>query len=420
MSAMILIVFFILRFAQRMVEHTLSRWNRQYYIDTRKQQEAARLLRISDDDIRKTLLYTEDKYHFGTATTWIRFLAGMGLILAGGLGVIESGAKGLAAGYGGGSITTGLFFFGILGALTFLFNIPFSLYSTFRIEAHHGFNRQTIGGFFKDLAKGMLLAVILGGALISLILWIMEKLGDTWWLWAWGAMAGFSLFAAWLYPTLIAPLFNKFRKLEEGELKSKINDLAKKIGFDTDGIYVMDASKRSSHGNAYFTGVFKKKRIVLFDTLVDMLKPDETVAVLAHELGHFKLHHVRSSLIRGICLQGLMFWGLSKFLPLTDFYTAFHLEGASTYGALTVFSLWFGLFEFVIQPVESFLSRRNEFAADAFAGKFTSSKELSVALLKMREKSHAMPITHPAYSAMYHSHPPILERLRAMKYLPRA
>jgi STE24 endopeptidase len=250
------------------------------------------------------------------------------------------------------------------------------------------------------------------------LLFVMGRTGTHWWIPAWLLLFGFSLLTAWLYPTLLAPLFNKFHPLEEGSLREAIYELAGKVKFNADGISIMDASKRSSHGNAYFTGVFGKKKIVLFDTLVKSMSPSEVVAVLAHELGHFKLHHVRWSLIRSFFVTGLMFYGLSLCLPLVSFYQAFGLPAVSDYGALVVFSLWFGPINFILQPLLSQISRRNEFQADAFAlQNIEDQRKLGDALLKLRENSQMMPLSHPWYSGVYHSHPPLLERLSAMGYI---
>jgi STE24 endopeptidase len=194
----------------------------------------------------------------------------------------------------------------------------------------------------------------------------MERMGPSWWLWAWGVTTAFSLFAAWIYPRVLAPLFNRFTPLPDGELKDAILDLARRTGFRAGGILVMDASRRTAHGNAYFTGLLGQKRIVLFDTLLEAMAPREVVAVLAHELGHFRLHHVRWGLARGIATTGLVFFALSLCLPLEAFYSAFSLE-VTSYGALAVFGSGFGLASFLLQPLENALSRRHELAADAFA-----------------------------------------------------
>jgi STE24 endopeptidase len=242
----------------------------------------------------------------------------------------------------------------------------------------------------------------------------MERMGSTWWLWAWGVTTAFSIFAAWIYPTVLAPLFNRFTPLPDGDLKDAILALARRVGFRAGGLFVMDASRRTAHGNAYFTGLFGQKRIVLFDTLLEAMGTREVVAVLAHELGHFKLHHVRWAVVRSVAMSGLVFYALSLCLPLEPFYAAFFLDRTS-YGALAVFSLWFGLVSFLIQPLSNALSRRHEFAADAFALRSgATASELGSALMKLREKSRLLPLSHPLYSRVYHSHPPLLERLRVM------
>jgi STE24 endopeptidase len=257
--------------------------------------------------------------------------------------------------------------------------------------------------------------MIFGGVLLSVLLAIMATTGDYWWILAWVALTLFSLVTAWLFPTFLAPLFNKFRPLEEGDLSVKIRELASAVKFPTSGVFVMDASTRSSHGNAYFTGIFGEKRIVLFDTLLSALRTDEIIAVLAHELGHFKLNHVRWSLIRGSLILGVGFFLMSLCLPIEAFYSAFGFDGISNYAALIVFSLWFGLFNFFLQPLSSYISRKNEFAADRFASQFPGGgQNLREALLKLREQNHSVPVTHPWYSLYYYSHPPIVERLKLL------
>jgi STE24 endopeptidase len=414
-ATMVLGVFLALRLVQHVAERSLSAANRRYYLDPARQQHAAQVLKISAEDMQKTLAYSEDKFAFGRWSSWISVGVTLLFIGLGGLGWAESVVR--AAFPDAGVIGQGLGFFLLLGLLSMLFGLPFEYYRTFVIEQKHGFNRQTVKGFFADRAKGMLIGVILGGLILALILWIMDRMGDWWWVYAWVAMSTFSILTAWIYPTFLAPMFNKFSKLEDGDLKDQIMALAAKVDFKAGGIFLMDASKRSSHGNAYFTGVFGEKRIVLFDTLVDAMSVREVVAVLAHELGHFKLHHVRWALIRGVAMTGVMFWLLSLCLPLEIFYQAFAFSGVSSYAALIVFTLWFGVFDFLLSPVSNFLSRRNEFAADRFAREQVGNASgLGDALLKLREKSHAMPLSHPLFSAFYYSHPPILERLEVMGY----
>ncbi len=411
----VLIIFVVLRFLQHLIERGLSASNRKYYLDSDRQKHAAKVLKISAEDMQKTLAYSSDKYKFATMTAWVSVIVTLGFISAGGLGWVERFV--LTVKPDAGPIIVGLGFFVVIGLLSMLFGLPFEYYRTFVIEQKHGFNRQTVKGFFFDRIKGLVVGVILGGPLLAGILWIMQSMGSTWWIYAWIAVSSFSILTAWIYPTFLAPLFNKFTQLQEGDLKSQIMSLAKKIGFKAGGIYLMDASKRSSHGNAYFTGMFGEKRIVLFDTLVDSMSVREVVAVLAHELGHFKLNHVRWQIVRGVIMTGVMFWILNLCLPLENFYKAFGLSGVSNYAALIVFSMWFGVVDFALAPIGTYLSRRNEFAADRFAREqIGNANELGDALLKLREKSHAMPISHPLFSAIYYSHPPLLERLETMGY----
>lgn len=417
MLTQLLIIFLILKMLRQTLEWLLGRMNRSYYQDPKNLAHAQKILNIQGDDLQKSLAYSNDRYRFGTIANWVPFLISLVFIALGGLGWAENLAKDWALSFNGGELTQGLLFFAILGFLSFLLSLPFDCYATFVVEEKHGFNRQTPRGYVLDTAKSLVIGSLLGGLFLSGLLKVMSAAGETWWIWAWVMTSGFSLVVAWLYPTFLAPIFNKFTPLSAGKLQDEIEKLAKKVGFLTDGIFVMDASKRSSHGNAYFTGVFGKKRIVLFDTLIQSMSEQEVVAVLAHELGHFKLNHVRWGLIRGIATTGMIFYALSLCLPLKEFYEAFQLSGVSTYGALVVFSLWIGTLDFYLSPLSSWISRRNEFAADAFALTHIEKRfDLAEALLKLRESNKSLPISHPWYSAIYHSHPPILERLQAMGY----
>jgi len=411
----LLAIFLGLKIIQHLFERCLSFLNRRYYLNPSHQNEAKDFLGITKEDLDKTLAYSTDKFRFGKVTEWIDTLTLLIFLALGGLGLIERISISLGSNLPLPSITVGLFFFGIMGFLGVLLGLPFEYYYVFTIEEKHGFNRQTPKEFFKDKVKGLLLGILLGGPILIVILAIMSGLGKNWWFYAWLALSFFSIFMMWIYPTFIAPIFNKFEPLPDGELKEKILTLSKKVEFQTSGLFVMDASKRSAHGNAYFTGLFGKRRIVLFDTLIKMLETNQIVAVLAHELGHFRLHHIRYAMIREIFLTGLLFYLLSLCLPLEVFYDSFHFQGVSNYGALVVFGLWFGPVGLLLKPFKNGISRRNEFAADRFSIKHMGQKdELRDGLLKLREESHSMPITHPVFSLFYLSHPPILERLKAM------
>jgi STE24 endopeptidase len=408
-------IFLILKLGKHLAEVWLGLRNRSYYRDLQRQESAKRTLGISNEDFTKILAYTEDKYRYGLISGWVNLLILLVFIVLGGFTLLETTASSLAASVGGSQLAQGLAFWALFGLVSFLYGLPFDYYMTFKIEDKHGFNRQTRAGFFSDKAKGLAVSVIFGGIFLYTILSVMEA-GASWWLWAWGVTSLFGLIMSWLYPTVLAPLFNKFSPLPEGELRDKIYTLAKKIEFRTGGIFVMDASKRSSHGNAYFTGVFGEKRIVLFDTLIESLVPNEIVAVLAHELGHFKLKHVRWALFRSIAVMGVLFYVMSLCKPLTDFYQAFGFADVSNYAALIVFALWYDIVGFVFNPLQAWLSQSNEFAADAFAkDKVGGYEDLAHALVKLQKKNQGMPLTDPLFSRMYYSHPPMLQRLEALK-----
>lgn len=407
--------FAVLKGAKLILESWLAAKNRAYYRDIEKQSNAKSVLGIADGDFAKILAYTEDKYSYGMFSSWLNFIVLIAFIACGGFKAIEQIAIGYTAMKGGGPIFTGLLVLSMLGFLNFLYSIPFDIFTTFKIEGKHGFNRQTPKSFFVDKVKEIILSLILGVCFLLLVLYAMEA-GTYWWFWAWVTTTVFSLLVSWLYPAFLAPLFNKFRPLPEGELRDQIYALAQKIDFKTGGISVMDASSRSTHGNAYFTGIFGEKKIVLFDTLVDSLTPKEIVAVLAHELGHFKLNHVGWSLARSIFIMGALFFVLSLCKPIQGFYEAFGFSQVSNYGALIVFSLWYGIVGFIFTPLQAWLSQKNEFAADAFAKKNMGGyKELSEALIKLQKKNQSMPLTHPIFSRIYYSHPPLLERLAVLK-----
>lgn len=413
----ILTVFIAIRILQHLVERGLAWMNRKYFLSPTRQQEAGKILEIDPTSMAKAQAYSLDRYRFRAVHEWVDIIVLVIFLALGGLGLVEHAAIRLtgALGFGPHQLTTGLIFFGLLAFLSGLLSLPFDYYATFVIEEKFGFNKQTRKGFFMDRLKGIALGVVLGGLILAAILAIIQFSGSYWWVIAWITMFGFSLLTAWLYPTLLAPIFNKFTPVEAGELKTKISALANRIHFKAGDILVMDASKRSSHGNAYFTGVFGAKTIVLFDTLVKSLQTDEIIGVLAHELGHFKLHHIRWGLVRGFFSLGITFYLINLFIPMDAIYRAFGLIGFSSYGLLIVTSFVLGPLGFITQPFSHWLSQKHEYEADAFALKNSEQPAaLRTALLKLRESSSSMPISHPWYSIFYLSHPPLIERLRKL------
>jgi STE24 endopeptidase len=296
-----------------------------------------------------------------------------------------------------------------------LIDLPFDYYKQFVLEARFGFNKMTPALFAADLVKGVLLGAAIGLPLIWVILTLMEKSGDLWWLYAWAVFTAFQLLMLVLYPTVIAPLFNKFTPLDDDSLRSRIEKLMQRVGFASKGLFVMDGSKRSAHGNAYFSGFGAAKRIVFFDTLLARLAPQEIEAVLAHELGHFKLKHIvkRMLVMFGVSLGFLALLGYLK--SQSWFYTGLGVEPMLGAGndamALILFVLALPVFTFLFSPLTSITSRKHEFEADAFAAKHSNAQDLVSALVKLYEDNASTLTPDPVHSAFYDSHPPASVRI---------
>ena len=294
-----------------------------------------------------------------------------------------------------------------------LIEIPTSLYQTFVIEEKFGFNKSSVAQFIKDQLLHLSLGAVIGLPLLALILWIMDNVGSTWWLWAWAIIMSFSLLMSWLYPTVIAPLFNKFTPMADGSLKERIQGLLVRCGFNSQGIFIMDGSKRSGHGNAYFTGLGNNKRIVFFDNLVDSLEEDELEAVLAHELGHFKCKHVIKMLI-ATSIMSLISLGILGWLIDQDwFYTGLGvaLEQKSHATALLLFMLVSGTFTFFMQPISAYFQRKFEFEADDFAASNAKASKMISGLVKLYEENANTLTPDPLYSSFHYSHPPAAIRI---------
>ncbi|MSQ63890.1 MAG: M48 family peptidase [Betaproteobacteria bacterium] len=296
-----------------------------------------------------------------------------------------------------------------------LLEMPLTLYRTFVVEARFGFNRMTPKLFAVDLAKQTLLFAALGIPLLALVLWLMEKTGALWWIWVWCAWTGFNLLVLLIYPSFIAPLFNKFSPLTEQALAARIEALLARCGFRSSGLYVMDGSKRSSHGNAYFTGFGAAKRIVFFDTLLARLAPGEIEAVLAHELGHFKRNHVWKRIAVLFAASFALLWALGRMIDLPWFYTDLNVTTMSTATALLLFVLVTPVFTFFLQPLLALHSRRHEFEADAYAVAHASAAELALALVKLYQDNASTLTPDPLHSAFYDSHPPAATRIARLR-----
>ena len=357
---------------------------------------------ISLADHQKAADYTTAKTRLGIIETLLGAVILLGWTLAGGLEALNT----LVVSWELDAVFTGTLF--ILGVMIIsgIIDLPMSLYQTFKLEERFGFNKTTPATFIADMAKGLLLMLIIGSPLLAAILWIMEKMGSYWWIYVWLLWTGFSLLMLWAYPAFIAPLFNKFRPLEDGDTRDRIQSLLKRTGFKSRGIFVMDGSKRSAHGNAYFTGFGKNKRIVFFDTLLETLTDAEMEAVLAHELGHFKRKHVIKRMVYIFSTSLLGLYILGWLMQQSWFFTGLGASSSSTYMALVLFMLVGSVFTFFLSPLTSWFSRKHEFEADEFAAKTSNADDLVSALVKMYKENAATLTPDKLHSVFYDSHPP--------------
>jgi STE24 endopeptidase len=294
---------------------------------------------------------------------------------------------------------------------TSLLEVPFDLYRTFGIEARFGFNKITPRLYVVDTLRSMFLGALFGLPLLYVVLWLMERMGEVWWLYAWGVWVGFFLLLLFIYPTFIAPLFNKFTPLQDQELKARIEALLERCGFTSGGLFVMDGSRRSSHGNAYFTGFGKARRIVFFDTLLERLTPAEIEAVLAHELGHFRRRHVIKRMVLTFAMSLGLLWLLGQLMQAQWFYLGLGVQTPSTGLALLLFFEVLPMSTFLLHPLMSWLSRSHEFEADAYAAEQTDPRDLTAALVKLYQDNASTLTPDPLYSTFYDSHPPALTRI---------
>jgi STE24 endopeptidase len=376
--------------------------------------------RVNDDAHRKAADYTIAKQRQGEVEAIVDALVLLALTLGGGLSWLVAVTQALAVP----SIVRDVLLLGAVAAISGAVSLPFAWWRTFRIEARFGFNRTTLSLWLADLVKGIAVGAILGLPLAFVVLWLMQRAGTWWWVYAWLAWMAFQLLVLVLYPTVIAPLFNRFSPMPEGAARDRIEQLLERCGFRASGLFVMDGSKRSGHGNAYFTGFGKAKRVVFFDTLLARLGPDEIEAVLAHELGHFRLRHVVKrvvwSALVSLALLALLAWlmqapwfyeGLG--LAQGEFAIAMSRPGV----ALALFMLALPVFTFMLAPLASAYSRRHEFEADAFAARNASAPALVAALIKLYEDNAATLTPDPLHSAFYDSHPPAAVRVARLTAL---
>jgi len=364
------------------------------------------------DAHQKAADYTAAKTRFGIVDLLVEAAVIVALTLGGGIQALHGIWTGVFA---AGSLAHGtalLFSFFFVQALI---GLPLALYRTFGIEQRFGFNRMTWKLYLADLAKQTALAVVLGLPLILALLWLMEHMGDFWWFYAWVVLTIFSIALQLIFPAVILPLFNKFTPLAEGELSRRVDKLLARCGFKSKGLFVMDGSKRSSHGNAFFAGFGAAKRIVLFDTLVSRLEPPEVEAVLAHELGHYKLHHILKRIVLGTLTTLAGLWVLGQLMHEPWFYAGLGVREASMAAALALFMLVVPQFTFFLHPLTSLYSRRHEFEADAYATRNADAAQLAQALVKLYRDNASTLTPDPLHSAFYDSHPHAAARIARLR-----
>jgi len=364
------------------------------------------------EEYARSQAYTRARTRLGIVASTVDLAALLVFWFAGGFQLLDAWLRG----FGFGPVVTGVLFIGVLVVAKGLLDLPFGVYSTFVVEERFGFNRTTPRTFVLDLAKGLLLSAALGAPIVALVLFFFERAGDAAWLYCWLVTTAFTLFFLFVFPTWIMPLFNKFEPLEEGELRDALFAYARSVDFGLGGIFVVDGSRRSSKANAFFTGFGRNKRIALFDTLVEKHPVRELVAVLAHEVGHYKLGHVFKNLAVAIAHSGVLFFLLSIFLEHRGLYDAFFMERTSVYAGLVFFGLLYAPIELVLSLVLNLQLRRHEYQADRFAVETTGEPEaMASALRRIAADSLSNLTPHPFYVFLNASHPPVLQRLRAIR-----
>ncbi|SMC84320.1 M48 family metallopeptidase [Cellulophaga tyrosinoxydans] len=363
------------------------------------------------EEYQKSQDYQKTNYKFGIITSTFSFALTLSFLLFGGFEWIDTFARSITEN----PIIIALIFFGIIMIGSDIITTPFSYYATFVIEEKFGFNKSTRKLFILDKLKGWLMLAILGGAILALVIWFFEWAGANFWMYAWAVIAVFSLAMNLFYSKLIVPLFNKQKPLEEGSLKTKIEHYAKKVGFELHNIFVIDGSKRSTKANAYFSGFGKEKRVTLYDTLINDLEEDEIVAVLAHEVGHYKRKHIIFNLISSIALTGFTLYLLSLFINTPAVSLAIGVSVPSFHAALIGFGILYSPISEITGLIMNYMSRKFEYEADDYAKNTFNAQPLISSLKKLSKNSLSNLTPHPAYVFMHYSHPPLIARIKNLK-----
>jgi len=363
------------------------------------------------EEYDKSQEYKKTNYKFGLTSSVFSLCLTLAFLFFGGFEWVDNIARGISVN----PIANALIFFGIIMLGSDLITTPFSYYQTFVIEEKFGFNKSTTALFFIDKIKGWLMMIVLGGGVLALIIWFFQWAGTNFWIYAWGVIAVFTIFMNLFYSKLIVPLFNKQTPLEEGSLKSKIESYARKVGFELKHVFVIDGSKRSTKANAYFSGFGKEKRVTLYDTLLNDLDEDEIVAVLAHEVGHYKRNHIIFNLSASIILTGLTLFLLSLFVNNPQVSLAIGVSQPSFHAALIGFGILYSPISEITSLIMNFLSRKFEYQADDYAKNTFAALPLVTSLKKLSKNNLSNLTPHPAYVFMHYSHPPLIDRIRNLQ-----
>jgi len=363
------------------------------------------------EEYKKSQAYKKINYRFGILTSTFSLLLTLGFLILGGFEWVDQMARSITDN----PMLIALLFFGIIMIGSDIVTLPFSYYSTFVIEEKFGFNKTTRGTFFMDKLKGWGIMAVVGGGLLALIIWFFEWAGSSFWIYTWALVAVFTLFMNLFYSKLIVPLFNKLTPLEAGGLKTKIENYAENVGFELQNIFVIDGSKRSTKANAYFSGFGKEKRITLYDTLINDLEEEEIVAVLAHEVGHYKRKHIVFNLAASILLTGLTLFLLSLFINNPEVALAIGVSQPSFHAALIGFGILYSPISEVTGLLMNHLSRKFEYQADDYAKNTYAASPLITSLKKLSKNSLSNLTPHPAYVFVHYSHPPLIARIRNLK-----
>ena len=417
MEDVILLVFFVAFTLDFLIEVVLNELNIRHLRSQWAAHEIPRLFKgkISDRDFEKSVRYTLTRSRFQRWAEIYNRAVILAVLFSGVLPVLDQRASTIASRFGLAPIAAGVLFCIAVGSLFFLAGLPTDLYSTFAIETRFGFNKTTVALYISDKFKVLLFGALVGIPFLIVLLWLMRSAAHYWWLWAFAFITAFQLLMIVIFPVFIAPWFNKFEPLKEGELRERILTLAHQIGFKTNGIFTMDGSKRSAHSNAYFTGIGKSRRIVLFDTLIQQMTTDEASAVLAHEMGHYKLKHIHRMFLTQSVLLFSGLYVLSAVINYDPIYATFGLRPSNA-GALILFSIVSGHLLFYLAPLLNLLSRRHEYEADQFATRtIRDGKPMEDALIKLTIENSSNLMPHPWYSAYHYSHPTPVERIAAIR-----